>query len=279
MSYSDRRERDHHDRDDRHGDDRYSRDHRRDDRDDSRGGGTYGGYGGGGGYDRDAGRTFGHDDGSRGYGGGGHGYGGRGGGGGYDRGGGSYDRGGGGPSMGGGGGVEQLSEQDIISLAEARSNAKMRSDFEEADKVRDQLRAHGITVDDRAKTWTSSDGRSGQLPQGGGFARGDKVRDDGSIEWANTVYVSGLPTDISVDEIADYFGKIGQIKKSKKSLNQGEPVIHIYKDKRTGRPKGDATISYEDVDTAQAAIVRGAITRPRTLPCTMARTDQSLDCS
>ena len=67
---------------------------------------------------------------------------------------------------------------------------------------------------------------------------------------------------------------------SKKNFNLGEPTIHIYKgaphlfstrrlctpfdtadfrihrcaDKRTGRAKGDCTISYEDTDTAQAAI-------------------------
>ena len=46
----------------------------------------------------------------------------------------------------------------------------------------------------------------------------------------------------------------GPIKKSKKSHNQGEPTIHIYKDKRTGRAKGDATVSYEDVETAQSAV-------------------------
>ena len=31
-------------------------------------------------------------------------------------------------------------------------------------------------------------------------------------------------------------------------------MLHIYKNKQTGRPKGDATISYEEAETAQAAI-------------------------
>jgi len=130
----------------------------------------------------------------------------------------------------------------------------MRSDFEEADRVRDELRRHGITVDDKTKKWSSSDGRSGQLPQGGGFARGDKVREDGSIDWANTIYVGGLPMDVRMDELADFFGKIGKIKASKKNYNQGEPSIHLYKDKRTGRPKGDATVSYDEAETAAAAV-------------------------
>ena len=34
----------------------------------------------------------------------------------------------------------------------------------------------------------------------------------------------------------------------------GEPTVHIYKDKRTGQPKGDATVSYEEAETAQAAV-------------------------
>mmetsp|Transcript_43846 Transcript_43846/g.145193 ORF Transcript_43846/g.145193 Transcript_43846/m.145193 type:complete len:102 (+) Transcript_43846:611-916(+) len=55
-------------------------------------------------------------------------------------------------------------------------------------------------------------------------------------------------------EIAEFFGGIGPIKKSKKSHNQGEPTIHLYKDKRTGQPKGDGTISYEEPSTARAAI-------------------------
>lgn len=48
--------------------------------------------------------------------------------------------------------------------------------------------------------------------------------------------------------------QLGPIKKSKKNFNMGEPTIHIYKDKRTGRSKGDATVSYEDVETAQSAV-------------------------
>ena len=56
------------------------------------------------------------------------------------------------------------------------------------------------------------------------------------------------------DDVISFFGQIGAIKKSKKNYNRGEPTIHLYKDKRTGRPKGDGTISFEEPETAQSAI-------------------------
>jgi hypothetical protein len=207
-------------------------------------------YGGGGAYD-----GGGYSGGGRDY-GGGDPYGGRGGGGNPYGGGGGRDYGGGrgGGSGGGSGGGEQLSERDILALIESRHNAKMSRDFDEADRVRDQLQAAGVTVDDKAKTWSCRDGRSGDIPSGGGFARGDRKLDDGSMSWENTIYVAGLPTSVTVEEVADFFGQIGTIKKSKKSYNQGEPTIHIYKDKRTGRPKGDCTVSFDEAETAQSAI-------------------------
>lgn len=54
--------------------------------------------------------------------------------------------------------------------------------------------------------------------------------------------------------MAEFFGRIGTIKKSKKNFNLGEPTIHLYKDKQTGRYKGDGTISYEDSETAASAV-------------------------
>ena len=81
----------------------------------------------------------------------------------------------------------------MCSLLEARHNAKMTRDFDKADEIRTELQAGGITVNDQAKTWSSRDGRSGDIPTGGGFSRGDRKLEDGNIEWANTIYVAGLP--------------------------------------------------------------------------------------
>uniref|UniRef100_A0A7S4EUU4 RRM domain-containing protein n=1 Tax=Chrysotila carterae TaxID=13221 RepID=A0A7S4EUU4_CHRCT len=141
-----------------------------------------------------------------------------------------------------------------MSWRDQRNNAKNMRNFDEADRIRDELRAKGVSVDDRARTWSTSDGRSGALVSGGGFARGDKVLSDGSFSWENTIFIQGLPVDARAEDIADFFGSIGPIKKSKKSYNMGEPTVHIYKDKRTGQSKGEATVSYEDTETAKSAI-------------------------
>ena len=56
------------------------------------------------------------------------------------------------------------------------------------------------------------------------------------------------------EQIAEFFGQLGPIKKSKKRGKEGDPTIHLYMDKRTGRPKGDCTVSFEESETARAAI-------------------------
>lgn len=34
----------------------------------------------------------------------------------------------------------------------------------------------------------------------------------------------------------------------------GQPMINLYIDKETGKPKGDATVSYDDPSTAKTAV-------------------------
>jgi hypothetical protein len=115
----------------------------------------------------------------------------------------------------------------------------------------------------------------------------------------DTVYIQGLPTDITEEEVAKFFGSIGIIKvwpappstrlfasrlcrsiarmragrrlirpanasdptrarrqmyKKNKRDREKVPKVHIYTDKVSGRPKGDCTVTYEDPDTAPAAI-------------------------
>lgn len=67
----------------------------------------------------------------------------------------------------------------------------------------------------------------------------------------NTIFVQGLGEDATVQEVGDYFKQIGIIKVNKKT---GLPMINIYSDKATGRPKGEATVSFDDPPSAKAAI-------------------------
>jgi hypothetical protein len=51
--------------------------------------------------------------------------------------------------------------------------------------------------------------------------------------------------------LIQFFGQIGQIKPDKKSRVPNAKKVWIYKDKSTGKPKGDATVSYLDPNGAK----------------------------
>ena len=54
----------------------------------------------------------------------------------------------------------------------------------------------------------------------------------------------------------EFFSSIGIIKKKKQNKQDRHKTecIWIYKDKSTGQAKGDATVTYEDPETAAAAV-------------------------
>ena len=56
-----------------------------------------------------------------------------------------------------------------------------------------------------------------------------------------------------MSRLIEFFGQIGQIKEGK-GKDKGKKKVWIYKDKQTGLPKGDATVSYEDPNGAQGAV-------------------------
>ena len=70
-------------------------------------------------------------------------------------------------------------------------------------------------------------------------------------EMVDTIFVTGLNEEITEDALVNHFGSIGVIKMDKRT---GKPKVWIYKDKLSGKPKGEATITYDDPATAQAAI-------------------------
>jgi RNA-binding protein FUS len=67
----------------------------------------------------------------------------------------------------------------------------------------------------------------------------------------DTVYVTGLPPNITEDDVAEYFGSIGVIKIDKKTRGK---KIWLYRDKATGQLKGDGTVSYDDPFSAGSAV-------------------------
>ena len=67
----------------------------------------------------------------------------------------------------------------------------------------------------------------------------------------SAIYVQGLNDSVTLDDLVDFFKQCGVVKMNKRT---GQPMIHIHLDKETGKPKGDATVSYEDPATAKAAV-------------------------
>lgn len=87
------------------------------------------------------------------------------------------------------------------------------------------------------------------------------------------IYIASLPDGVTKKDLSEKFGSIGVIKKDKRTqvfdcrrlrvwfvvdwslaVLLQEQKIHLYLDKQTGEPKGDASITFEDPSSASAAV-------------------------
>lgn len=72
------------------------------------------------------------------------------------------------------------------------------------------------------------------------------------------VFVSGLPLDATEADIAAHFGSIGVVKFDKK---QNKHKIWMYRDKMTGAPKGECTVTYEGASAVVTCPSGGTLLR------------------
>nr|XP_021336371.1 RNA-binding protein EWS-like isoform X10 [Danio rerio] len=86
----------------------------------------------------------------------------------------------------------------------------------------------------------------------------------------STIYITGLTENATLPEMAEFFKHTGAIRINRR-LNQ--PAINIYTDKDSGKPKGDATLSYEEPAFAKPAVEHfdGKEFQGRRLKVSMAR--------
>ncbi|PIO27629.1 hypothetical protein AB205_0043500, partial [Aquarana catesbeiana] len=66
-----------------------------------------------------------------------------------------------------------------------------------------------------------------------------------------TIYVQGLNENVTVEELVEFFKNCGEAKINKRT---GQPLVNIFTDKETGKPKGDGTFSFEDMPSAKSAV-------------------------
>ncbi|EEA08213.1 RNA recognition motif. family protein [Cryptosporidium muris RN66] len=66
-----------------------------------------------------------------------------------------------------------------------------------------------------------------------------------------SIYVTGLPRDITIEEVRNFFTRCGIIKIDPSTL---EPKIKLYKDKETNELKGDALVSYKFQESVELAL-------------------------
>ena len=79
--------------------------------------------------------------------------------------------------LGGGGGRDTIEMSDLTRLLADREEARRDKDYSAADRIRHELKSKGVTLDDRAQTWQSTDGSTGPI-------RGASGRSGDRLDWS-----------------------------------------------------------------------------------------------
>ena len=88
--------------------------------------------------------------------------------------------------QGGSGELCTLIDAEILAQVAQREQARAGKDWELADRIRDEMRAKGVEVHDREKTWRTNNGRRGiigsnaisQMNTNGAYSGGVQMTDD-----------------------------------------------------------------------------------------------------
>lgn len=68
--------------------------------------------------------------------------------------------------------TEGVAIPDLRRLLQEREAARREKDYTSADRIRNELKQKGVTVDDRTQIWQSIDGRSGPMHEYGNVVYG-----------------------------------------------------------------------------------------------------------
>ncbi|KNC95863.1 uncharacterized protein SPPG_09570, partial [Spizellomyces punctatus DAOM BR117] len=114
--------------------------------------------------------------------------------------------------------------------------------------------SNGYGGSDRSYGSRSYGGGQQSRDYGSGGSRADTSSaggSEGKTQSQDTIYITGLSKSVTEQKLIDHFGSIGIIKTDKKTQ---KPKVWLYKDKATGLPKGDATVTYDDPCSCDGAI-------------------------
>ncbi|KAJ3015219.1 hypothetical protein HKX48_004707 [Thoreauomyces humboldtii] len=115
--------------------------------------------------------------------------------------------------------------------------------------IESQQAAYGPTVVEEPKAAGDKKGKRKQHVYTSDEPAGKKAKGEPKKRANTSVYVTGLPTDATEEEMKEVFEKFGILMED---LTTGKPKIKMYKD-AAGVPKGDALVSYFKEESVELA--------------------------